>query len=202
MTSAAGSETLLPVRHGLTAARIAALLGVCVPPSAAAVLIAQESGRLLPAVLLSALAAVLVLAAIATPFSNRLRLEPGLVRSGRPGDARAIRSGDVRTAVLRRIETRDELDSHRNLFLVDGSGRTVLRMSDRWWTEAQMLRVVAHLGLTIQSTEETVYLSELRRTAPEQLRWLERHGWTWVGIRFVAVGGTALLVAGLANAAI
>ena len=59
-------------------------------------------------------------------------------------------------------------------------------MSDRWWTDEQLLTVAHHVGVTLESQPQPVHLAEIRRTAYSHLSWSERH-------RFIASIG---LVAG------
>jgi hypothetical protein len=192
MSTVAAQQTLRPLRHLAWRTAAAGNIAVVVPGAAVAVVIAAQDGR--PVVAGSvALVALLVAALVVVPALRiRTRLEPGGITTfwtGRIGSTTLLKD-QVRRAVVRTIYNSDGVSTHRHLFLLDASDRTLLRMNDRWWTDEQLLTVAHHFPVTLESQNQPVHLAEVRRTARQQLRWIERHRIT---SRAVTVAGVFLL---------
>lgn len=202
VTAPPAPETLVPLRHPDTVSRVVALAAVAVPPCSVALLSGATGGDPLPAILLSALAAVAALLLIAIARSSRIELTCSGLRNHRLAHDRTIALGRAEKAVLRRIQRPDETSTERQLFLLDGGGRTVFRMSDRWWTEAQIARVASHLGVRVEASDEVLRPSELRRIARHQLSARERHPIAWCAASAVALAAVAIVVAGLSTASL
>lgn len=202
MTSISAASALTPFRHGLRWPRLAAVAGSTVPVCVVALAVALDGGHVLPALVLTGLVVVAFTAVLSLALLSRVELRPNGLRSHRITGARTVQRAQVAKTVFRRIQNRDELTSQRYLYLLDRSGAALLRMSDRWWTEAQMMAVATHVGAPIETTDEIVYLSELRRSVPQQLTWQDRHPALWVVARVVVVSAGSLLIAALATASI
>lgn len=195
-------ETLVPLRHPETPSRLVGLAAVVVPPCAVALVSGATGGDLLPAILLSAIALVGGALVIGIAGSSRIQLTPGGLRNHRLAHDRVIAAGRAEKAVVRLVQSPDETATRRHLFLLDSAGRTVFRMSDCWWTEAQIARVAGHLGLTVDASDEVLRPSELRRIARPQLNARERHPLASLVACSVALVAVAVVIAGLATASL
>jgi hypothetical protein len=177
MSSVAAQQTLRPVRHLAWRTAAAGNIAIVVPGAAVAVTIAAQDGRPVVAGIVALVALLVAVLIIVPALRIRTRLEPGGITTfwtGRIG-ATTLPKDEVRRAIVRTIYNSDGVSTHRHLFLLDAEDRTLLRMSDRWWTDEQLLSVAHHFAVTLESQNQPVHLAEVRRTAHHQLRWTERH---------------------------
>jgi hypothetical protein len=177
MSTVAAERTLRPLRHLSWRSTAAGNIAIVVPGAVSVVVIAALERRPVIAGLV-ALGALLVAAVVVLPALRiRTRLDPDGITTfwtHRIGASR-IRREDVRRAVVRTVYNSDGISTNTHLFLLDDAERAVLRMSDRWWMNEQLLDVAHHFGVPLETQTQPVHLAEVRRTAPNQLRWSERH---------------------------
>ncbi|WP_375386990.1 hypothetical protein [uncultured Amnibacterium sp.] len=183
-TAIATGRTLRPLRHLPWRSTAAGNIALFAPGGAIAIGLSIIDGRPMAA---AAVAAV-VLAATAFIVIPALRIRTRLDADGittfwtRRRFLHVDRD-QVSRAVVRTIYNGDGISTNRHLFLLDDEDRAIFRMSSRWWTDEQLLTVAHHFSVPLDSQPHPVHLAEVRRTAPDQLRWSERH-------RVLAVGGT------------
>ncbi|MGT2425420.1 hypothetical protein [Amnibacterium kyonggiense] len=204
MTSIAAARTLRPLRHLAWRTTAAGNIAIVVPGAAVAVVVAAQDGH--PVV--AGVVGVVALAVAAVVILPALRIRTLLAADGittfwtsRVGSHHLPRT-EVARAVIRTIYNGDGVSTNRHLFLLDAQDRSVHRMSDRWWTDEQLLTVAHHVGVMVESQNQPVHLAEVRRTARSQLTWAERH--RFAATALVIVGGFALCLAfaALATAAL
>jgi hypothetical protein len=204
MSTAAAERDLRPLRHLAWRTTAAGNIAVVVPGALVAVLIAIQDGRPVVAGVVG-LVALLVAALVVGPaLRMRTRLDPDgatTVWTNGFGTATLPRSA-VKRGVVRTIYNGDGISTNRHLFLLDADDHTVLRMSDRWWTDEQLLAVAHHFGVALDAQNQPVHLAEVRRTAREQLTWTERHRITATALLVVGGFTICLAAAALANAAL
>jgi hypothetical protein len=204
MSSVAAQRTVRPVRHLAWRTAVAGNIAVVVPGAAVAVVIAAQDGRPVIAGTVALVSLLVAAFAVVPALRIRTRLEPGGVTTfwtGRLGST-TLPKEDVRRALVRTIYNSDGVSTNRHLFLLDAQDRTLLRMSDRWWTDEQLLTVAHHFEVTIESQNQPVHLVELRRTARQHLRWTERHRVTWSTLLVVSTFLACTAFAALATAAL
>jgi hypothetical protein len=179
-TAPVAQRTLRPLRHLAWRTTAAGNVAIVVPGAVVGVVIAAQDGRPLVAGLVGLASFAVALIVIAPALRIRTRLEAGGLTTywtHRLGALHLDRS-QVRHAVVRTIYNGDGVSTNRHLFLLDDADRAVFRMSDRWWTDEQLLTVAHHVGVTLESQPQPVHLAEVRRTAYSQLRSAEKHRWT------------------------
>jgi hypothetical protein len=203
-TAAATGRTLRPLRHLQWRTTAAGNIALVVPGAAVAATIAAQDGR--PVV--AGFVALVALGVAALVILPALRIRTTLDIDGitthwttRVGSSHLSR-GDVARAVVRTIYNGDGVSTNRHLFLLDHEDRAVHRMSDRWWTDEQLLTVAHHVGVTLESQNSPVHLAEVRRTARSQLTWAERHRWTATTAMVVVAFALCLGFAALVTAAL
>jgi hypothetical protein len=203
-TTAPAARTLRPLRHLGWRTTAAGNIAVVVPGAAVAVVIAAQDGRTVTAGLVAVMALVVAAIVIVPALRIRTRLESEGITTFwtlRIGAAH-IRREDVRRAIVRTIYNGDGVSTTRHLFLLDAEEHALYRMSNRWWTDEQLLAVAHHFDVTLESQTLPVHLGEVRRTAPLQLRWSERHRFTAtaalvVGTFLLCIAFAALVVSAL-----
>jgi hypothetical protein len=170
-------RTLRPLRHLAWRTTAAGNIALVVPGAAVAAVIAAQGGR--PVV--AGIVALVGLAWAALIIVPALRIRTLLDADGittywtsRIGRVHLPRAA-VRRAVVRTIYNGDGVSTNRHLFLLDEHDHAMYRMSDRWWTDEQLLAVAHHVGVTLESQTQPVHLAEVRRTAYTQLTWPEQH---------------------------
>ena len=179
--------TLRPLRHLAWRTTAAGNIAIVLPGAVVAAVIAAQEGRPVVAGIMSVVALGVAAFVIIPALRIRTRLDSDGITTfwtTRLGSAH-LRRGEVQRAVVRTIYNGDGVSTNRHLFLLDAADSAVYRMSDRWWTDEQLLTVAHHVGVTLESQAQPVHLAEVRRTAMSQLTWSERH-------RFVAMSGTVL----------
>jgi hypothetical protein len=165
------------VRHLTWRTTAAGNIALIVPGAAVAITVAAQQGRAVTAGLVG-VAALLVAVVVVVPA---LRIRTRLTADGivshwtRRFGADRIDRDRVHRAIIRTVYNSDGITTYRHLFLLDGEGRTVHRMTGRWWDVEQLRAVARHFDVALETQEQPVHLVELRRTAREQLRWSERH---------------------------
>lgn len=191
-TAPVAQRTLRPLRHLAWRSTAAGNVAIVVPGAAVAVVIAAQDGRPIVAGLVGLLALGVAAVVIVPALRIRTRLDPDGITTfwtKRLGAFHVARD-QVHHAVIRTIYNGDGVSTNRHLFLLDADERAVYRMSDRWWTDEQLLTVAHHVGVTLESQAQPVHLAEVRRTAYSQLAWSEKHRFT---ATVVTVGGAFLL---------
>ena len=192
MTTALGGQRVLrPLRHLRWRTTAAGNIAVVVPGAAVAIGLAVQDGHGVLAGLIG-LVALLVAALVIVPALRiRIRLDPdGLTTFWTRHLGAAHLSADAVTrTVIRTIYNGDGISTNRHLFVLDEADHVVHRMSDRWWTDEQLLTVAHHLAVPLETQNQPVHLAEVRRTARSHLMWTERH-------RILA--GTALVIVAFA----
>ena len=204
MTSVAAQRTLRPLRQLAWRTAAAGNIAVVVPGAAVAVVIAAQDGRPVVAGFVALAALLVAVLVVVPPLRIRTRLEPDGITTfwtGRLGSTKLPKDA-VRRAIIRTIYTGDGVSTDRHLFLLDEQDRTLLRMSDRWWTDEQLLGVAHHFAVGLESQNQPVHLAEVRRTARRQLRWTERHRVTAGALLVVGTFGLCSAFAALATAAL
>jgi hypothetical protein len=203
-TAPVAQRTLRPLRHLAWRTTAAGNVAIVVPGALVAVVIAVQDGRPLVAGLVGLLAFAVAAFVIVPALRIRTRLDTdGLTTywTRRLGAFHLDRS-QVHHAVIRTIYNGDGVSTNRHLFLLDDADRAVYRMSDKWWTDEQLLTVAHHVGVTLESQAQPVHLAEVRRTAYSQLSWAEKHRWTAtvagvVGAFLLCLGFAALVTGAL-----
>jgi hypothetical protein len=196
-TAPVADRTLRPLRHLAWRTTAAGNIAIVVPGVIVAVTIAAQDGHPVIAGLVALLALGVAVLVVVPALRIRTRLDSdGLTTfwTRRLGAFHLART-EVQRAVIRTIYNGDGVSTNRHLFLVDAGDRSVHRMSDRWWTDEQLLTVAHHIGVTLESQSQPVHLAEVRRTARTQLSWSEKHRFT---ATVLAVGGAFLLCLGFA----
>ncbi|GAA2750225.1 hypothetical protein [Amnibacterium kyonggiense] len=204
MTTIAAARTLRPLRHLGWRTTAAGNIALVVPGAAVAVVIAAQDGRPVVAGIVGVVALAVAAVVIVPAMRIRTLLAPDGITTywtSRIGSFHLPRT-DVARSVIRTIYNGDGVSTNRHLFLLDREGRAVYRMSDRWWTDEQLLVVAHHMGATLESQNQPVHLAEVRRTARSQLTWAERHRISAVTILVVGAFGLCLAFAALAVAAL
>lgn len=193
MTTAPVAErTLRPLRHLAWRTTAAGNIALVVPGAVVAIVIAAQDGRPMVAGVVGVAALAVAVFVIVPALRIRTRLDADGITTfwtRRLGAFHVVRE-QVTHAVIRTIYNGDGVSTNRHLFLLDEDDRAVYRMSDRWWTDEQLLTVAHHVGVTLESQAQPVHLAEVRRTARSQLSWAEKHRWS---ATVVAVGGAFLL---------
>ncbi|MGN6445945.1 hypothetical protein [Amnibacterium sp.] len=178
MTTAPVAErTLRPLRHLAWRTTAAGNIALVVPGAAVAIVIAAQTGRPVIAGVIGLVSLVVAAIVILPALRIRTLLDPDGITTywtGRIGGAHLSRS-QVARAVIRTIYNGDGVSTNKHLFLLDSGDRAIHRMSDRWWTDEQLLAVAHHIGAKLEALNQPVHLAEVRRTARSQLLWSERH---------------------------
>jgi hypothetical protein len=205
MTSApVMGRTLRPLRHLAWRTTAAGNIAIVLPGAAVAAAIAIQDGR--PVV--AGIVALVALAWAALIVVPALRIRTILDVDGittywtsRIGSVHLPRA-EVRKAVIRTIYNGDGVSTNRHLFLLDEHDHAAYRMSDRWWTDEQLLAVAHHIGVTLESQPQPVHLAEVRRTAYPQLTWPEQHRILSTAAVVASAFALCLAFAALATAAL
>lgn len=188
-------RTLRPLRHLAWRTTAAGNIAIVVPGAAVAAVIAAQEGRALAAGLVAVAALVFAAVIILPALRIRTRLDADGITTfwtKRIGSAHLARA-QVQRAVIRTIYNSDGVSTNRHLFLLDDADHAVHRMSDRWWTDEQLLAVAHHIGAALESQPQPVHLAEVRRTAYSQLVWSEQH--RILSTAATVLGGLALCLA-------
>lgn len=85
-----------------------------------------------------------------------------------------VRPADVGSIVLVQLYEGSTLDTLPQLFVTGTDGRLLLRMRGQFWPLADMERVAEELDVPVTRPEDSMTLTQLRRTSPELLYWFER----------------------------
>ncbi|MBW4042166.1 MAG: hypothetical protein HIU86_08570 [Acidobacteria bacterium] len=176
-TAAATGHTLRPLRHLSWRTTAAGNITLVVPGAAVAAVIAAQAGHPVIAGIVSVVALGVAAFVIIPALRIRTRLDADGITTywtTRIGSVHLARTA-VRRAVVRTIYNGDGVSTNRHLFLLDDHDHAVYRMSDRWWTDEQLLAVAHHIGVTLETQAQPVHLAEVRRTAYTQLTWAEQH---------------------------
>lgn len=192
MTTVTGGQRILrPLRHLRWRSTAAGNIAVVVPGAAVAIGLAVHDGHGVLAGIIGLVTLAVAAIVIVPALRIRIRLDPdGLTTFWRRHAGAAHLDGDVvARTVIRTIYNGDGISTNRHLFVLDQSDHVVHRMSDRWWTDEQLLTVAHHFAVPLETQNQPVHLAEVRRTARSHLGWAERH-------RILA--GTALVTVGFA----
>jgi hypothetical protein len=192
MTTVIGGQRVLrPVRHLRWRTTSAGNIALVVPGGAVAIGLAVQDGHGVLAGIIGLVTLLVAVIAVLPALLIRIRLDPdGLTTFWRWRlGATHVGSDSVARTVIRTIYNGDGISTNRHMFVLDGADHVVHRMSDRWWTDEQLLTVAHHLAVPLETQNQPVHLAEVRRTARSHLRWSERH-------RILA--GTVLVVVGAA----
>lgn len=176
-TDISAPRTLRPLRHLHWYRTAIGNIALVIPGATVGIVLGVQNGHPVPAAALVGIA-ILTAALVIVPAMNiRLVMDRDGVQSSWKGRAvdRRIARQDIRRAILRTVYNGDGVTTNQHLFLLNASGRAVLRMSDRWWSHDQLLAVAHHFDVSLETQEQPVQLAELRRAAPDELRWTERH---------------------------
>jgi hypothetical protein len=203
-TAPVAQRTLRPLRHLAWRTTAAGNIAIVVPGAVVAVVIAAQDGRPFVAGIVGVVSLAVAAAVILPALRIRTRLDGDGITTywTRRLGAFHVDRAQVQHAVIRTIYNGDGVSTNRHLFLLDDADRTVHRMSDRWWTDEQLLTVAHHVGVTLESQSQPVHLAEVRRTAYSQLLWREKH--RFMATVAVVLGAFALCIAfaALATAAL
>jgi hypothetical protein len=66
------------------------------------------------------------------------------------------------------------LDTHRQLFLLGGDGRVLLRLRGQLWAQSDIDAFAVVLGAPVERLPQPLSRSEVKRLYPGLLRWFER----------------------------
>lgn len=176
-TEISAPRTIRPMRHLHWYRTATGNIALVAPGAAVGIVFAIQDGRIVPAAALVALLMITVAIVIMPALNIRLVMDrDGAQSSWKRGSIdRRIARQDIRRAVLRTVYNGDGVTTNQHLLLLNAAGRPALRMSDRWWSHDQLLAVAHHFDVTLETQAQPVHLAELRRAAPEELRWTERH---------------------------
>ena len=108
-------------------------------------------------------------------FSTTITLRADGVRErGFFGRTVLVRPSDVGSIVLIQLYESSTLDTLPQLFVTGTDGRLLLRMRGQFWPLEDMERVAEELDVPVTRPEDSMTLTQLRRTSPELLYWFER----------------------------
>jgi hypothetical protein len=163
-------------------------IAIVLPGAAVATVIGAQEGHPLVAGVIAVLALGVAAFVILPALRIRTRLDPDGITTfwTRHAGSTHLDRAQIRRAVIRTMYNGDGVSTNRHLFLLDADDRAVHRMSDRWWTDEQLLTVAHHVGAPLESQPQPVHLAEVRRTAPSHLGWSERHRVTATAAAVVA----------------
>ena len=194
-TDISAPRTVRPLRHLHWYRTAIGNIALVVPGAAVGIVLGVQNGRTVPAAALVAVVIITAALVVVPALNIRLVMDRDGVRSFWTGGSvdRWIARQDVRRAVLRTVYNGDGVTTNQHLFLLNASGRPALRMSDRWWSHDQLLAVAQYFDVSLETQEQPVQLAELRRVAPGELRWTERHRITANAL--LVIGGFLLCLA-------
>lgn len=194
-TDISAPRTIRPLRHLHWYRTAVGNIALVVPGATVGTVLAAQNGHTLAAAALVVIAIITAAVVIVPATVIGLVMDrDGIRRVWNRGstDPRIARQ-DVRRAILRTVYNGDGVTTNQHLFLLNASGRPALRMSDRWWSHDQMIAVAHHFDVLLEVQEQPVQLAELRRVAPQELRWTERYRLPANGI--LVIGGFLLCLA-------
>jgi hypothetical protein len=122
-----------------------------------------------------------VTVAVVTLATTRIRRvsiavdEGGIRERGYFGGERFTPAAEVRSAVVVRVLAGSATGSTPHLFVLDGSGRAVLRMRGRFWPPDAMALVEGALDVPVQRPPLPLGQREFRRGFRHNLAFHERH---------------------------
>lgn len=103
---------------------------------------------------------------------------------------------DIGTVLL--ATTLDQGDApgrrYKNLFILDHTGRQIMRLRDVFWETQDIERLVERLGITPVESEGVVSTRQLLKDHPNAARGLERHPFLYVGLIVVGFFGVIFVV--------
>jgi len=173
---AAGTVTLRPFRQRYWVPIVGSLVAAVLPVAATIFFLAGLQGNIVPVSI--ALAVALAIAGFAAWRFSRARLvldAEGMVEHGLLSRPRRTPRGAVAGAVTLALYDAQSVQTRRQLFVLDGSEHTVLRMSGGTWSDQDMTAVLRHLDVLLETVDTPMTLRDLRHTRPALLRWTERH---------------------------
>lgn len=197
----ATARVLLPFRHMDWLNVVSGLAAAFVPAAATAFWLAYIHGDLRPIATVTVATMAVVAFCAWRVIGTRIVLDAeGLRRWGLVQHDRRVPRAVVKAAVDVPLFSEERLESHRQLFLLDARGRTIVRMNGQWWSDDQLAAVAAHFDVPLDTIAESMSVRELRRTRAVQLEWWERHpAIGFLAAAAVVSGGCAVI--GLATTA-
>ena len=108
-------------------------------------------------------------------FSTTIELgADGVKERGFFGRTVVVRPGTVKSVALVNLYEQSTLDTLPQLFVTGTDGRLLIRMRGQFWSVEDMERVAEELDVPVTRYEESMTLTDLRRSSPELLYWFER----------------------------
>ena len=164
------------VRQGLLAQGIAALLALSVPilivlywltiPTGAWVWIAIAQAVIVAAMILGVVRFLRVRVSVTDTHLLERRFFFGTTRV--PLEA-------IHRVVMLEMHRTMASQPRLQMFVLDSSGRPLLRMRGEYWSRNSINRIASHLTMApIEHIDHPVTLDELQSTRPEMLYWFER----------------------------
>lgn len=98
----------------------------------------------------------------------------GVVERGFFGRKTVVTAADVGSVILVQLYDGNTLDTLPQLFVTGRDGRLLIRLRGEFWPADEMERIAEELDAPILRYEESMTLTQLRRTSPELLDWFER----------------------------
>ncbi len=170
-----GAEAVLRPHAHLFTRGIIAILALTTPVFAVLYWLTVPDG-VWPLVLLAHVLVVgATVLAVFSLFGTTITLTGAGVRErGFFGRTVLVRPGDVGAVMLIRLYEGSTLDTLPQLFVTAPGGRLLLRMRGQFWSQEDMERVAEELDVPVTRPEDSMTLTQLRRTSPQLLYWFER----------------------------
>ena len=170
----AGQRVLRPFRHLILHGFIA-ILALTTPVFAVLYWLALPDGPWVAVLVVHVVVLGLTVLCVYAFFSTTITLGPEGVRErGYFGRTVTVRPADAGAIVLVRLYESSTLDTLPQLFVTDKNGGLLIRMRGQFWSLEDMERVAEELDTPVTRPEESLTLTQLRRTSPELLYWFER----------------------------
>ena len=168
------STVLRPHAHLFTRG-IVALLALTTPVFAVLYWLTIPSGPWAAVLALHLLVVAATTLAVLAFFSTTIEFGPdGVKERGFFGRTLVVRPGMVKTVTIVNLYESSTLDTQPQLFVTGVDGRLLIRMRGQFWAVEDMERVAEELDMPIIRPDESMTLTELRRSSPELLYWFER----------------------------
>lgn len=126
---------------------------------------------------------------------ERIVVGPTHVRSVRPiGWARRRARSDITTVLSVRVAPSSGAQAYRNLFVLDGRERPIVRLRSPHWTPEDMRQLIRWLGVTAEELDRPVTARKLGRRFPKAVPLSERFPF-YSGVLVVVLLAAAMAVA-------
>lgn len=169
------------------------------PPFGALYAISWSSGGAVTVAVINAVVLAIVFAAIGLLRAASVTMSNDeIVERGYLGRLHHTPVAELSSILIVRVYSGRSLDSSKNVFFLDGDGRTRLRMRGQFWGEDAIRRAVDAYDLPVERIAEPMPRSELRHRYKSKLYAYERHpSVTYLCGALVVLAVSAPLIAAL-----